>query len=83
MTQEVRGQYIKISNQPANCDGWGWVANADITYQSLKLKLSVWSRLSIIKARPTVAWLIRGSIDGPCMTANYTAARSAPSHHAR
>lgn len=36
MTQEVRGQYIKISNQPANCDGWGGGEgdDADITYQS-------------------------------------------------
>lgn len=24
MTQEVRGQYIQISNQSANCDVWGW-----------------------------------------------------------
>lgn len=23
MTQEVRGQYIEISNQPSNCDGVG------------------------------------------------------------
>lgn len=76
---------FKISNQSANCDGVGVGRgdDADITYQSLKLKLSVWARLSTIKAQPTVAWLIRGSIDGPCMTANYTAARSAPSHHAR
>lgn len=80
MTQEASGQYIKTSNQLTNCDGGG--DDADITYQRLKLKLSVWAWLSIIKARPTVAWLIRGSIDGPCMTANYTAARSAPSHHA-
>lgn len=76
---------FKISNQSANCDGVGVGRGdeADITYQSLKLKLSVWARLSTIKAQPTVAWLIRGSIDAPCMTANYTAARSAPSHHAR
>lgn len=50
--------------------------------EGLRLKLPVWVRLNIIKAQPTVAWLIRGPVDGPRMTANYTAARSAPSHPA-
>lgn len=53
--------------------------------ESLRPKLwllPVWVRLNIIKAQPTVAWLIRGPVDGPRMTANYTAARSAPSHPA-
>lgn len=57
-----------------------------MTYQRFETEAvaaaCVWVRLNIIRAQPTVAWLIRGPVDGPCMTANYTAARSAPSHPA-